>query len=218
MSRSNVAGTPPPRSTSDDPLAEIELPNGTTAALRSAGSDVQLNDSRQTLHEETPQNGEHEVTLKRRSSEFSETTSKVQTSQPSSNSTFKSTLTNMKSNSKEAIALKASALNAPSGKSGDFEYEDDADDALKRCGCGSFRPDWLQRFRTPIVFLINYSLMGILRGAYFHYTISSLSTIEKRYAFPSRLSSIILIADNVSSMIINPLVGYLGLNEHFIVF
>lgn len=58
---------------------------------------------------------------------------------------------------------------------------------------------------SPILFLT-----GILRAAYFTYTIACLSTIEKRYALPSRISAIILICDNISGLLLNPIVGYLG--------
>ena len=60
------------------------------------------------------------------------------------------------------------------------------------------------------MFLLIFSLLGILRAAYFTYTIACLSTIEKRYAFPSRISAIILICDNISGLLLNPIVGYLG--------
>ena len=28
------------------------------------------------------------------------------------------------------------------------------------CGCGTFRPEWLQRFRSPKMFLLIFSLLG----------------------------------------------------------
>ncbi len=37
-----------------------------------------------------------------------------------------------------------------------------------------------------------------------------ISTLEKRYAFESSISGFILIADNFSSMIASPIIGYLG--------
>lgn len=166
--------------------ADIELPNGVTVRMdgSSESGEIKRDDATTRLNESSQSDKPSPPALINQITKSNGPTGR----QPSS------------------IAMKQ--LDAETNN--DFEYEEDCDSSMKRCGCGSFRPDWLQRFRTPIVFLINYSLMGILRGAYFHYTISSLSTIEKRYAFPSRLSSIILIADNVSSMIINPLVGYLG--------
>lgn len=57
-------------------------------------------------------------------------------------------------------------------------------------------------------------MKGILRTAYFTYTVACLSTIEKRYAMPAKTSAIILICDNIVSLFFNPIVGYLGTRIH----
>jgi hypothetical protein len=44
-------------------------------------------------------------------------------------------------------------------------------------------------------------LVAIFQGATFTYLIGSLSTLEKRYSFESKISGFILIADNVSQVI-----------------
>jgi hypothetical protein len=78
-------------------------------------------------------------------------------------------------------------------------------DSLKEndlsCGFGHWRPKWLQKLAKPEIFLINFSLVAIFQGATFTYLIGSLSTLEKRYAFESKVSGFILIADNVSQII-----------------
>ena len=78
------------------------------------------------------------------------------------------------------------------------------------CGIGNWRPLWMQKFATPKFFVINFSIVAILQGAYFTYLIGSISTLEKRFAFESKMSGFILIADNLSQMVISPIVGYLG--------
>lgn len=78
------------------------------------------------------------------------------------------------------------------------------------CGLGNWRPRWMQMFATPKFFVINFSVVAILQGAYFTYLIGSISTLEKRFAFESKMSGFILIADNLSQMVISPIVGYLG--------
>lgn len=88
--------------------------------------------------------------------------------------------------------------------------EDNTDDSDLSCGIGRWRPRWLQRFASPKVFLINFSLVAIFQGASFTYLIGSMTTLEKRYGFESKISGLILIADNISQMIINPFIGYLG--------
>ena len=60
------------------------------------------------------------------------------------------------------------------------------------------------------LFLVNYSVVAIFQSAIFTYMIGSLSTLEKRYAFESKISGLILIADNISQIFISPLIGYLG--------
>ena len=78
------------------------------------------------------------------------------------------------------------------------------------CGFGSWRPQWLQKYASPKVFLVNFSLLAIVQGASFTYLIGSITTLEKRYGFDSKISGFILIADNISQMIVNPFIGYLG--------
>lgn len=77
-----------------------------------------------------------------------------------------------------------------------------------QCGLGSCRPKILQRLANPRVFFIVYSVMGILQGAYKTYFVGTLSTIERRFAMSSKTTGIILIADNLSPIIINLIAGY----------
>ena len=83
-------------------------------------------------------------------------------------------------------------------------------DESTSCGIGNWRPKWMQVFASPKFFVINFSVVAILQGAYFTYLIGSISTLEKRFAFESKMSGFILIADNLSQMVISPIVGYLG--------
>lgn len=78
------------------------------------------------------------------------------------------------------------------------------------CGIGNWRPKWMQIFASPKFFLINFSIVAILQGAHFTYLIGSISTLEKRFAFESKVSGFILIADNLSQMVVSPIIGYLG--------
>ncbi|XP_054158014.1 solute carrier organic anion transporter family member 74D-like [Oppia nitens] len=88
--------------------------------------------------------------------------------------------------------------------------DDDNDYYDTTCGIGNWRPQWLQQFATPKSFVINFSIVAILQGAYFTYLIGSISTLEKRFAFDSKISGFIMIADNISQMFISPIIGYLG--------
>ena len=78
------------------------------------------------------------------------------------------------------------------------------------CGFGLWRPQWMQVFATPKFFALNFCVVAVLQGAYFTYLIGSMSTLEKRYAFESKISGLILTADNLSAMFLGPVVGYLA--------
>jgi MFS family permease len=82
------------------------------------------------------------------------------------------------------------------------------------CGFGSWRPKFIQKFASPRIFLLIFGIIGVLQGAAFTYMIASVSTLEKRYAFSSKISGLILIADNVMELITNPLFGYLANRVH----
>ncbi|XP_074602800.1 solute carrier organic anion transporter family member 74D-like [Brevipalpus obovatus] len=79
------------------------------------------------------------------------------------------------------------------------------------CGIGSCRPRFLQKLASPKIFLANFALIATMRSAYFVYLMSVMSTLEKRFAFPSKLSALIMIADNISGMIVSPIIGYVGI-------
>uniref|UniRef100_A0A224YX69 Solute carrier organic anion transporter family member n=1 Tax=Rhipicephalus zambeziensis TaxID=60191 RepID=A0A224YX69_9ACAR len=91
------------------------------------------------------------------------------------------------------------------GGGADGELQEERD---YMCGIGSCYPRILQRLATPRMFFIVYSIMGILQGAYKTYFVGTLSTIERRFAMSSQTTGIILIADNLSPIIINLLAGY----------
>lgn len=87
---------------------------------------------------------------------------------------------------------------------------EDDNEADTTCGIGSWRPEWLQFFASAKFFVINFSIVGILQGAMFTYFVGIMSTLEKRFAFETTISGFILIADNLSQMVVSPVVGYLG--------
>ncbi|XP_015782653.1 solute carrier organic anion transporter family member 2A1 [Tetranychus urticae] len=82
------------------------------------------------------------------------------------------------------------------------------------CGFTCWRPRFLRRYANPKIFVAIFSLIATMRSAYFVYMIGVMSTLEKRYAFPSKLSALILIADNISGMVMSPVIGYLGTKFH----
>ena len=82
------------------------------------------------------------------------------------------------------------------------------------CGFGCFHPKWVQKYSTPRVFLVLFSIIGIIHGCYYSYVVAILSTLEKRYAFKTKVSGVILLADEITPLILGILVGYVGGKTH----
>lgn len=83
------------------------------------------------------------------------------------------------------------------------EEDDDEVDHLTTCGIGSWRPKWMQVFASPFFFMLNLGLVGVIQGMTGTIFFSSISTLEKRFGFDSKISGIILIADNFADMIVS---------------
>ena len=88
--------------------------------------------------------------------------------------------------------------------------EGDEEDPDTSCGFGSWRPRWLQKAAKPKLFLFFYSMAGIAQGAGFTYFVGCISTMEKRYAYDSKQSGLIMIADEIAPILLGLFVGYFG--------
>ncbi|KAB7499820.1 Solute carrier organic anion transporter family member 1C1 [Armadillidium nasatum] len=75
-----------------------------------------------------------------------------------------------------------------------------------KCGLGSWTPRWLQVFATKEMYLIGYCIVGLVIGMFFTYSVSTISTLEKRF----KLSSIMLAGNDVSQILLSILVAYYG--------
>ncbi|XP_055947688.1 solute carrier organic anion transporter family member 74D-like isoform X1 [Argiope bruennichi] len=82
------------------------------------------------------------------------------------------------------------------------------------CGFGRWTPRWLQKYADPKFYLIVFGALAILQGAYFTYFIGIISTLEKRFAFRSKVTAYIMIAENVTPIIACMLLGYFGGKVH----
>ncbi|XP_054164680.1 solute carrier organic anion transporter family member 74D-like [Oppia nitens] len=82
------------------------------------------------------------------------------------------------------------------------------------CGIGRWRPKSIQRLMTPTVFIILFSLLGILQCSPYNYVISSLTTLERRYAISSVVMGIVFIGDDVAEVLFNPFLGYFAHQMH----
>lgn len=89
-------------------------------------------------------------------------------------------------------------------------HPSDEDDADTKCGFGSWTPDWLQKGANTKLFLFFYSMAGLAQGAQFTYLIGCMSTLEKRFAYDSKRSGIVMISDEIAPILLGALIGYFG--------
>ena len=55
-----------------------------------------------------------------------------------------------------------------------------------RCGLGSCRGAFLQRFATKKSYIFVYSVLGLFQSMFFSYSIATLTTVEKEFKFNSQ--------------------------------
>ncbi|XP_023221313.1 solute carrier organic anion transporter family member 4C1-like [Centruroides sculpturatus] len=82
------------------------------------------------------------------------------------------------------------------------------------CGIGTWKPKWLQWFATQQHYIVIYCILSILQGAYFTYFIGIITTLEKRFSFKSRISTSILIANNISPILICLVINFFEVKNH----
>ncbi|CAL1277917.1 unnamed protein product [Larinioides sclopetarius] len=82
------------------------------------------------------------------------------------------------------------------------------------CGIGCFKPRWIQPWATSRVYLILYSIIGILSGSYYSYLIGAMSTLEKRFAFKSKTSGFVMMLDEITPLLLGIFIGYFGGKSH----
>ena len=67
---------------------------------------------------------------------------------------------------------------------------------------------------SPTWYMVVSNILGILQGAFSMYLIGVMSTIEKRFGFASKLTGLIMIADNFSPIIFSSITGYYASHVH----
>ncbi|GFR30308.1 solute carrier organic anion transporter family member 2B1 [Trichonephila clavata] len=114
------------------------------------------------------------------------------------------------------LNLRVQANNLTLKEENDLELSKDdiEDDSDTICGIGGFNPKWLQAWATPRVFLILYSLLGVISGMYYTYRVGALTTLEKRFSFNSQMSGTVMMVDEVTPVFLGAIVGYFGGKGH----
>ncbi|XP_054713438.1 solute carrier organic anion transporter family member 74D-like [Uloborus diversus] len=82
------------------------------------------------------------------------------------------------------------------------------------CGIGNFHPGWMQRWATGRVYLALFSTIGVIQGMYYTYRIAVMTTLEKRFAFETKISGAIMMVDEITPLFFGLLIGYFGGKYH----
>ncbi|KAG0724071.1 Solute carrier organic anion transporter family member 3A1 [Chionoecetes opilio] len=88
------------------------------------------------------------------------------------------------------------------------------DYAETRCGIGSFSPPWLQALARKETYLAVFCMVGLVQGMFFSYTVSVISTLEKRFKLTSKQTGVILCGNDISQVVLAMLLGYYGNYGH----
>ncbi|XP_054922554.1 solute carrier organic anion transporter family member 74D-like isoform X2 [Dermacentor andersoni] len=86
--------------------------------------------------------------------------------------------------------------------------------AAFECAIGRLHAPLFRRLVTPRCFLLLFCVLGILQGAYRTYFIGVQSTVERRFAIPSKAMGLVLTAENVSP-VLAVIAGYYSGGENY---
>ncbi|XP_022217796.2 solute carrier organic anion transporter family member 74D-like [Drosophila obscura] len=92
------------------------------------------------------------------------------------------------------------------------KIEDDGPDTA--CGFWLFQGRFLQRFSTEKMYVILYGLSGCVLTMTFAYFNATITTLEKRYKIPTKISGIISVGNDISTMLTAAVLGYYAGNGH----
>ncbi|EDW57233.1 solute carrier organic anion transporter family member 74D [Drosophila virilis] len=77
-----------------------------------------------------------------------------------------------------------------------------------RCGFWIFKGSMLQRLATEKLFVVIYGIGGCFLSMSLAYFNGTITTLEKRYKIPTKMSGMIIVGNDISMMITSVLAGY----------
>ncbi|KAG8180415.1 hypothetical protein JTE90_022764 [Oedothorax gibbosus] len=95
----------------------------------------------------------------------------------------------------------------PKESKGDDCNREDLD---TNCGFGHFTPKWLHSWATPRMYLVLLSIAGVASEIFHAYQVGVMSTLEKRFAFESKIAGTIMAVNEATALLFGVLVGYYG--------
>ncbi|CAG2056604.1 unnamed protein product [Timema podura] len=82
------------------------------------------------------------------------------------------------------------------------------------CGIGVFRGPWFQKFSNEKAYVCIYGFLGCMFSACFSYFNGTITTIEKRFRIPSKISGMIMVGNDFSSLVIGLVLSYYAGKKH----
>ncbi|KAK3870976.1 hypothetical protein Pcinc_023849 [Petrolisthes cinctipes] len=71
-----------------------------------------------------------------------------------------------------------------------------------QCGVGALRGAWwLQRLANPITYLLLSSVVALVQGIFYTYANATLTTVEKRFHLPSKVSALVTTGNDVIQLV-----------------
>ncbi|ODM96224.1 Solute carrier organic anion transporter family member 1C1, partial [Orchesella cincta] len=110
-------------------------------------------------------------------------------------------------------------LNGKTGKNSDAENglddeEDEDDNKDMRCGLGCFSPEWIQPYATKPVFMVVFTLLGVIQGMSWSYFTATITTLEKRFKISSQTAGIVMTGNEISQILFSVFISYFGGKGH----
>ncbi|KAK7075238.1 hypothetical protein SK128_013125 [Halocaridina rubra] len=82
------------------------------------------------------------------------------------------------------------------------------------CGLGKIRSRYLQKLARPVTYLVISSVVALVQGMFFTYSNATLSTVEKRFRLPSKVSGFTTTGNDLVQLFLSVHITYLAGQGH----
>lgn len=82
------------------------------------------------------------------------------------------------------------------------------------CGLGKLRSSYLQKLARPVTYLFISSIVALVQGMFYTYSNATLSTVEKRFSLPSKVSGFTTTGNDLVQLLLSVHITYLAGKGH----
>ncbi|XP_069178029.1 solute carrier organic anion transporter family member 74D isoform X1 [Procambarus clarkii] len=82
------------------------------------------------------------------------------------------------------------------------------------CGAGLVRGEALQKLASPATYLVISSVVALVQGMFYTYANATLSTVEKRFRLPSKISGLVTTGNDVIQLVLAVHMSFLAGQGH----